>query len=44
MADGASDTGLESRTAGYELALPSANSSASGRKVLGSRDFALFYR
>ena len=44
MADGASDGQLESRTAGYELAVPGGGTGASGRKVLGSRDFALFYR
>ena len=43
MADGASDGQLESRTAGYELAVPG-GAGAGGRKVLGSRDFALFYR
>lgn len=44
MADGASDMGAESRTAGYELALPGSADRPGGRKVLGSRDFALFYR
>ncbi len=43
MADGASDGQLESRTAGYELAVPGGGGGG-GRKVLGSRDFALFYR
>jgi hypothetical protein len=43
MADGASGGQLESRTAGYELAVPGGGG-AGGRKVLGSRDFALFYR
>ena len=44
MADGTSDGQLESRTAGYELAVPGGGAGAGGRKVLGSRDFALFYR
>jgi hypothetical protein len=44
MADGASDGQLDSHTAGYELAVPGGGAGAGGRKVLGSRDFALFYR
>lgn len=46
MGDADSDGGAKSRTAGYELALPAgAGVGSSGRsRVLGSRDFALFYR
>lgn len=41
---GGSDEPVEAVTNGYELAIPAAEGSGSKGKVLGSREFARFYR
>jgi len=45
MADGASEADAQLGTGNYELSLPAPpGGSAGGRRVLGNRSFALYYR
>lgn len=44
MADGASEADAQLGTGGYELALHGGGGGEAGRRVLGNRNFALFYR